>query len=265
MSESPILENLAVTHGEVCDRGKEREENQDSVCHSRLAIGELFLVADGIGGYRGGAVASKMVVEGFVGYLASLPSDYPPEQAIREAAFQANASIYAAASAPDAAYRQMGSTVVLALLVRNGSGVNAWIGHIGDSRAYLAREGRLNHLTKDHSAVQSLLDCNLITPEQAANHPDASVLTRSLGHRPEVEIDISIVPLQPGDRLMLCSDGLWGYSPEPQIEAIVVDPSLSAEAAAQALLSLALAAGGHDNIGIELAHLNPPSTFPASS
>ena len=242
-----------------------------------MPLGELMIVADGIGGYQGGAVASRLVVEGFCSYLAGLPADYPPDRAIEEASATANAEVYATAKAPDSPYHRMGSTVVLALLrqtpesqggAESETEVHAWIGHIGDSRAYLMREGRLSRITTDHSAVQSLLNRNLITPEEARHHPDASVLTRSLGHQAEVEIDIEKVELTSGDTLLLCSDGLWGYVEEQQIASVlasvVADPALTAQAASQALLDLALDVGGQDNIGIELARLSllSPTTAP---
>jgi serine/threonine protein phosphatase PrpC len=268
----------AIIVAEACDRGKEREENQDSVRHAMLPMGELLLVADGVGGYSGGATASRMVVDCFLDYLGSLPADYPADQAIREASAHANSSIGAAANAPGSPYSRMGSTVVLALLNRALSSqdsvgpepgeIRAWIGHVGDSRAYLMREGRLTRITNDHSAVQSLLNRNLITPEEAQNHPDASVLTRSLGHRSEVEIDIERVTLEVGDSLLLCSDGLWGYVPEREIEHVMASPSLSEPAIASALVDLALAAGGHDNIGLEMARVSlqpvPAEAAPAT-
>jgi protein phosphatase len=104
--------------------------------------------------------------------------------------------------------------------------------------------------------VQSLLSRKLITPEEAEHHPDIPVLTRSLGRLPEVEIDIEQHPLAVGDTLLLCSDGLWGFVPEQEIEKAAAGPTL--EAAAHNLLELALAAGGHDNIAIEMARLIPP-------
>jgi serine/threonine protein phosphatase PrpC len=256
MNDIRSLEVPVMSFAEVCDRGKEREENQDSVRHVRLALGELLLVADGIGGYVGGATASRMVIEGFTESMAANSADDSPEQAIREAAAHTNRNIYEAANAPDSIYRRMGSTVVLALLIQKETGTSAWIGHIGDSRAYLIRDGRMSRVTNDHSAVQALLDSHVITPEQASTHPDASVLTRSLGHRPEVEIEISIVSMIPGDTLLLCSDGLWGYVPELQIESIAVNSNGSLEEVAQGLFELAMAAGGHDNIGVEMVRLN---------
>jgi protein phosphatase len=263
MSESPVPGQPVVTFAEVCDRGKVREENQDSVRNGRVALGQFLLVADGIGGYKGGAVASRMVVECFQQVLSGLPQDYAPDQAIRDACAHANATVVAQAALPDSPYKRMGSTVVMALIVQDANGIRAWIGHVGDSRAYLLRDGRLSRITNDHSAVQALLNRNLITPEEAQNHPDASVLTRSLGHHPEVEIDIEMVPLAVGDSLLLCSDGLWGFVPEAEIERAVADPGLTLEAAAQALLDLALNAGGHDNIGIELARVTLPPVVEA--
>jgi protein phosphatase len=259
MNEGRSLEVPVMSFAEICDRGIEREENQDSVCHLRLALGELLLVADGIGGYRGGATASRMVIAGFTESMAARPADASPEEAIRDAAAHANRNIYEAANAADSPYRRMGSTVVLALLVQKETGTSAWIGHIGDSRAYLIRDGRMSRVTRDHSAVQALLDSHMITPDQAATHPDASVLTRSLGHQPRVEVEISVVPLTPGDSLLLCSDGLWGYVPELQIESTVVNSSGSPQEIAHGLFELAMAAGGHDNIGIEMVRLNRPA------
>jgi len=256
MSEVSTRGALTVSFGEVCDRGKVREENQDNVRNASIPLGELFIVADGIGGYQGGATASRMVVDGFHGQLAIKAAGYPPEQALQEACTYANTSIHNAANSGDSTTQRMGSTVVLALLQLNGNGGPvaspvAWIGHVGDSRAYLIRNGRMQKVTNDHSAVQALLNRNLITEEEARNHPDASVLTRSLGHRPEVEIEIDRVPLQSGDALLLCSDGLWGYVGDADIAAVATDASLSVKTIADTLLSQALAAGGLDNIGIE--------------
>jgi protein phosphatase len=275
MSEFPPRGPLSVSYGEACDRGKVREENQDSIRSAAIPLGDLFIVADGIGGYQGGATASRMVAEGFLAQLATRPANYPPDHALAEACTYTNASIHAAANTGDPAFQRMGSTVVLALVQPGGAaggnsgevasfGPNAWIGHVGDSRAYLIRGGQMSKITNDHSAVQALINRNLITEEEARNHPDASVLTRSLGHRPEVEIEIDRVPLEAGDSLLLCSDGLWGYVADADIAAVATDPNLSVEKIAQYLLDLALSAGGHDNIGIEFIRIdgNSPALMP---
>jgi protein phosphatase len=260
MNGISVPEEPAILFAEECDPGILLQENQDSVLHVRVPMGDLLIVADGIGGYVGRATSSQMVVKHFCQHLAGLPADYPADQAIREAAALTNAKILAAPREPGTANVRMGSTVVAALLQQDAEGPHAWIGHIGDSRAYLLRVGRLHRLTTDHSAVQSLLSRKLITPEEAEHHPDIPVLTRSLGRLPEVEIDIERHPLAIGDTLLLCSDGLWGFVPEQEIEKTAAGPTL--EAAAHNLLELALSAGGHDNIAIEMARLILPPPPP---
>jgi protein phosphatase len=257
MIETPS--HSVLTYAEVCDRGKKREENQDHVRHVTTALGELVIVADGIGGYRGGAVASRMVVDSFETWFASLPAATPPAQAIADAAAHANANVMEAAAHGDAANARMGSTVVMALITRGDEGTQAWLGHIGDSRAYLCRAGQLSRLTRDHSAVQALIDQGAIRPEDAGSHPDRSVLLRSVGHTEQCEIEMSVVTLQEGDSLMLCSDGLWGFVAESSIESVLANQGIEVDAAAAALLNLALDAGGLDNIGIELVRINPPA------
>jgi protein phosphatase len=269
MSEVSPQGPITVSSDSVCDRGLVREENQDNVRTASLPLGELFIVADGIGGYQGGATASQMVVDGFHSQLAIKPASYSPDDALKEACAYTNHSIHTAASSGDPAKQRMGSTVVLALIQTSGpSGPMAWIGHVGDSRAYLIRNNQLQKITSDHSAVQALLSRNLITEEEARNHPDSSVLTRSLGHRTEVELEIDHEPLLPGDALLLCSDGLWGYVDEALIAGVVTDPSLSIKTVTDALLRLALDAGGQDNIGIQYIRLsggNPSITAPLAA
>ena len=271
MSEVSPRTSLTATGIEVCNRGLVREENQDNVRTASLPIGELFIVADGIGGYQGGAIASQMVVDGFHSQLAIKPPNYPAQDALQEACTYTNSSIHQKAMSGDPATQRMGSTVVMALIQTGGSVPMAWVGHVGDSRAYLIRGGRMSKITSDHSAVQALLSRNLITEEEARNHPDSSVLTRSLGHRPEVEIEVDAVPLQAGDALLLCSDGLWGYVAEGDIESVVKNPSLAMDTVGELLLRLALDAGGHDNIGIQYIRISGsapttsaplPATFP---
>jgi serine/threonine protein phosphatase PrpC len=258
MSAASAPEAVGICFAGQCDRGKVREENQDSIASCTTPLGELLVVADGIGGFEGGGVASRLAVEALCAGLADMPTFFPPAIAIQEAASRANAEIAAAAAEPDSPNSRMGTTVVLALLHPDPdqpSAVQAWIGHVGDSRAYVVHDSRLSRITRDHTAVQLLLEHNLIAPEEAHNHPDASVLTRTLGREPNVEIELNSVALQPGDSLLLCSDGLWGYVPEPEIERVLADPALSAEAASRALLDLALDAGGHDNVSVQIARL----------
>ncbi|MFY9854018.1 MAG: protein phosphatase 2C domain-containing protein [Terracidiphilus sp.] len=258
MSEQPGTKQPSILFAEECDRGTLREENQDSVLHVRIAMGDLMIVAGGVGGYPGGATASRMAVEHFYAHLAALPREFPVGNAIRAAAARANEKIFAAAKAAGAPNQGMGSTVVLAVVQEGVDETHAWIGHIGDSRAYLVRAGRLHRLTTDHSAAQDLLSRNIISKEEVQRHPDASVLTRSLGLQPEAEIDVEQHPLAVGDTLLLCSDGLWGFVPEREIQKVVETPGYTLETVAHTLLEQALAAGGHDNIGIEVARLISP-------
>ncbi len=263
MSDLPVHGKPVILFAEECDRGTLREENQDSALHIHIALGDLLIVADGIGESMGGATASRMAVEYFYAHLAALPQDYPADNALREAAARANASIAVAARAPGSPHPRMGSTVVAALLQPEGDITHAWIGHIGNSRAYLMRASRLHRLTTDHSAVQTLLNRNLITPEEAKDHPDASVLTRCLGHQLDVEMEIEQLPLAVGDTLLLCSHGLWGFVPELDIQTAAASPTV--EAVAHNLLELALTTGGHNNIGIEVARLILPPEIPPRS
>jgi serine/threonine protein phosphatase PrpC len=263
MSVLSVPDAVAITFAGQCDRGRVREENQDSILQRSTPLGDLMVVADGIGGYAGGGVASFMAVETISASMSGMPAFFPAEIAIEEAVCHANAAIAASASEPGSPNNRMGSTVVVALLRtesdRAQAPVSALIGHVGDSRAYLLHHGRLTQITRDHSAVQELIDTERITPEEASDHPDASMLTRCLGHAPNVQVDLREVPLEVGDSLLLCSDGLWGYVSEQEIELVVADQALDAEAASRALLDLALAAGGHDNVGIQLARVGVPA------
>ena len=176
-----------------------------------------------------------MAVQLIHSHLAALPSDYPADKAIREAVEEANRKITPVDKDHEVPQLRVGTAVIVALVRQEAEGPLAWIGHIGDCRGYLIRAGRLNRITHDHTAVQSLLNQNLITPQEAYRHPDAGVLTRSLGVQPEVEIEIEKHPLAVGDTLLLCSDGLWDAIPEKEIERSASD--LTVESSAHKLLS----------------------------
>ncbi len=197
-------------------------------------------------------------------YLSALPSDYPGDKAIREAIERANAKITPVEKEPDAPQRvRSGTAAIVALVQQDAEGTHAWIGHVGDCRAYLLRAGRLTRLTQDQTAAESLLSRGLIAPEEVFHHPDASVLTRSLGAQPEVEIDLEKHQLAVGDTLLLCSDGLWRSVPEIEIQRMADGPSV--EVSALNLLHLALELGGRDNISIEMARLIETRILPRKS
>jgi protein phosphatase len=259
MSSPAIHGQPVILFAEECEHAATSEESTVSVLNIRLAMADMMLVADGSNPNTGGAAASRMAVEHFYAHLSALPPDFPADNAIRAAAAHANASILAAASEPGSLLKGARVSVVVALLQQEGDITHAWIGHIGDSRAYLLRAGRLHRLTADHTAVQKLLDRNLLTPQEALHHPEAAVLRRSLGQQLAVEIEIEQVPLAVGDTLLLCSSGLWRSVPELEIQAAA--DSATADSAARNLLSLALTAGGRNGIGIEVARMiQPPAT-----
>jgi serine/threonine protein phosphatase PrpC len=241
----PEASPLLVSVGVHCNVGKERQENQDRITRSRTPFGDLFIVADGIGGSRGGSEAAQSVVDGFTVFLKS-----HGELAINDALQQAGQAIQQQLrlkSAADASLAGMGSTVVLCVV----KGDRVTYAHAGDSRAYLLRSRQLQQLTSDHSMMERFVAQGVLTPEQAREHPDASVLTRAIGTSSDGSLDIGEMQLQPGDALLLCSDGLWGYVRHQEMELIAAAESLSAPAVADALLNLALEGGGGDNISIQ--------------
>jgi protein phosphatase len=258
MSSLAIHTQPVIYFAEECEPPAHSEENQVSVLHVGLALGELLLIADGAAGNHESAVAAHMVVEYFYSHLSDLPSSYPVEKAIREAAEYANANLLTA-STPDSTSPEFCTSLVLALLRQEGDITRSWIGHIGDSRAYLVRAGRLHQLTTDHTVVQDMLDHEMLTPFEALHHPKAKELSRSLGQRKAVEIEIEQVPLAVGDTLLLCSDSLWRNVAEQEIQAAADGETI--DFSAQRLLALALATGGAESVGIEMARITlPPET-----
>jgi serine/threonine protein phosphatase PrpC len=241
-------EALRLEVGATSHQGLVRTENQDRMGRVLSAFGEVIIVADGMGGHRGGATAAAMVVEGFTTHLQNLPPMTPVADAIQHAAHLTNADIHRKATDGDPDTAQMGATVVLTLVIGN----QLIVGHAGDSRAYLYRAGQFTRLTRDHSFVQRMVDRNLLTEEQARDHPNANVVTRAFGQKPDIEFEVSApLILQPGDRIMLCSDGLCGYVEDAAIEQAMSQP-VSAQQITDALIELALAVGGEDNVTVQV-------------
>ncbi len=232
------------------DPGRVRENNEDAAggfAPADPAVleerGALFVVADGMGGHAAGEVASNYAVNKILHAYYSLPWE-GAEQTLSAAVQEANAEINAEGEqTPER--RGMGSTVVAAAILDG----RAVVANVGDSRAYLLHEGRLEPITRDHSWVAEHLADGMLTPEQAADHPNRNILTRNLGLRPLVEPDVRSWEFADGDRLLLCTDGLWGTVPEEQIAALLQQRT-TAERATAALIAAANAAGGHDNIGV---------------
>lgn len=234
--------------GHRTDVGRRRERNEDCLGIYRPERedeidrrGTLLIVADGMGGYAAGEVASRTAVETVVNsYYGDLAGDV--DDSLTRAIQVANEAVLEEASR-SAERAGMGSTIAVAA-IREGE---LAVANAGDSRVYLIRNGEIQQISRDHSWVAELVAVGKITPEEAKRHPMRNVVTRSLGGRPGVEVEVyPRTPLQPGDIVLLCSDGLWGMVSSEQIQRIV--QSHSAQAAADALVAAANDAGGHDNI-----------------
>ena len=218
------------------DVGRVRGGNEDSLLIDE-ALG-VFAVADGMGGHRGGEVASSTAVEAV---RVSLAKGEPIDRAIRSA----NAAIRERASG-DPEVTGMGTTFTAVVTLDDA---NLLIGHVGDSRAYVLRAGELRKLTQDHSLVEDLVREGRITADQAEVHPQRSIITRALGIEPDVEVDLYTVPVGNRDRILICSDGLTDMVSERDVARIAGDTA-SPESAANALIAAANNAGGNDNITV---------------
>lgn len=230
----------------LTDSGRIRPDNEDS-----LFVREpVFVVADGMGGARAGEVASQVAVEAFE---EGLPRAGTAEERLTEVVQEANRRIHALSRAQEE--RQgMGTTLTAAMLEDS----TIAIAHVGDSRAYLFRQGELHRLTQDHSLVAELVRRGKLTEEQAEEHPQRSIITRALGIEPSVEVDTWSYPARDGDVLLLCSDGLTSMLSEEQIVSVLGShPDLSSMA--RALVRSANEAGGRDNITVILTRLEESS------
>jgi protein phosphatase len=224
------------------DTGRQRRANEDS----HLARAPLFVVADGMGGAQAGEVASRIAIESF---QAGLGDAAAPEPALAELTQQANARIHEL-SHSHAEQAGMGTTLTAVYVgTREVS-----IAHVGDSRAYRLRDGVLERLTEDHSLVDELLRQGRLTPQEALEHPQRSVITRALGPEGVVEVDTHSYSARGGDVYLLCSDGLTTMLPEERLaELLLAYPSL--HDAGEALIAAANEAGGRDNITVVLLRL----------
>jgi serine/threonine protein phosphatase PrpC len=229
-------------HAERSDTGRQRRANEDAY----LARPPLFAVADGMGGAQAGEVASRIAVESFDDRL---PAVGTPEQRLTAAARAANEAIHRL-SVADRERAGMGTTLTA---VHVGAD-EVVVAHVGDSRAYRLRDGRLEPLTRDHSLVQALIDEGRLSAQEAANHPQRSIITRALGPEPDVEVEIHTYPARPGDVFLLCSDGLTSMLDEETIERVLLQSGRLAEAGDR-LVAAANAAGGRDNITVVLFRL----------
>jgi protein phosphatase len=229
---------------ELTDTGRQREANEDSY----FSRAPLFAVADGMGGAQAGEVASRMAVEAFE---RADESGASPEELLRRTAQEANREIFDLAQG-DSSRSGMGTTLTAALL--HGDEIS--FGHVGDSRAYVFREGKLKQITNDHSLVEELRRQGKLTRDQAAEHPQRSVITRALGPEPNVDVDTMTFSARPGDVFLLCSDGLTTMLEDEDVAAILARES-DLHKAARRLVRAANERGGRDNITVVLFRLEP--------
>ena len=237
---------LVIRYAIKSDTGLEREGNQDAA----YAGPRLLVVADGLGGHAAGEVASAAAVD----TLKSLDTDVPAGEllnVLRRAVQRANATLHGMVEA-DPSLRGMGTTLTGLLW----SGSQLGIVHIGDSRAYLLRDGELIQITHDHTLVQFLIDDGRITPAQATSHPQRSMLLRALDGG-SAEPDLQLRDARPGDRYLLCSDGLYEVVSVDAITRVLSDVAEPDEGVG-ALIELANRAGGPDNITCIVADVLPP-------
>ena len=225
--------------GSRTDIGCLRDHNEDSL----VVTPPLFAVAGGMGGHAAGEVASEIAVR----VLSELAPEHPDVEALGRAIEEANRAVIQAAR--EGRGRQgMGTTMTAAML----EGERLVIAQVGDSRAYLLHQGKLQQLTRDHSLMADMIEAGQLTPEEARTHPQRSVITRALGSDAHLHPDIYEINVETGDRLLICSDGLSGMIFDDQIENTlrrVQDP----QRCASQLVNEAIAAGGHDNVTVIVA------------
>ena len=232
--------------GGATDKGPARAENQDAFWipdqSTPTELGALYLVADGVGGQQDGALAAKLAIETVSQSFyelrrrgAAIP------ESLKESLERANQQIIGEAEKREV--RKMGATFVAAVLAGNELDV----AHVGDARAYLIRQGELRQLTRDDTWVQRQVDAGLITEEEAVRHEFRNVVTQVLGNKPEINVNLSrALALQPGDAILLCSDGLYGALPDSRLISLTSENE--PERAAKLLVEAAIAAEATDNI-----------------
>ena len=230
----------------ITDVGLVRKQNQDNY-HIELLAEDMALgiVCDGMGGAKAGNVASQLAVETFLDTANAQPPEQwrnEPEALLHFAAEQANGAVHFRASV-DADCRGMGTTMVVALAIGN----QAYILNIGDSRCYLVRPEGISRVTRDHSVVEDLVARGQITPEQARQHPQKNLITRALGAESQLRADLFRQSVEPGDALLLCSDGLSNVVSDQELLYEVLHGG-PAEDCCRRLLDIALSRGAPDNV-----------------
>ena len=241
-----------IDHAGLSEQGHVRFRNEDFITHQApddtpqgIQKGFLCVVADGVGGSGAGDVASREAAEALTrSYYAGSKR---PERALRDAISHANLHVYDL-GLKAGSFRMETTIAVVAI-----AGSRAYIAHVGDSRVYRIRSGRIEPMTRDHSEVAELVRMQILTPENARHHPRRHVITRSVGNQPIVQSSMRVEPLEPGDTFVLCTDGLWEPLEEAEIAQIVHAHPLPE--ACQRLVTLALARQSTDNLSVQIVRV----------
>lgn len=230
--------------------GQVRPLNEDALGADPEA--GLFILADGLGGYNAGEIASTMTVSALLAGLGAQLAEshaenrpFDPMRVLSETLVEMNAAIFRAAL-NSSAFEGMATTVVIAWLL----GGRLWVAHTGDSRLYRYRAGTLEQITRDHSFSQELLDAGMVTPEEARLLPAKNLVTRALGASPDVEPEVHDYDVQNGDVLLLCSDGLTEMVSHYEISGLLAACGTDVREAARRLVDMANEAGGRDNVSV---------------
>jgi protein phosphatase len=239
---------MKVAAAGLSDVGRRRETNEDELFLDSSGAYGVFAVADGMGGHAAGEVASRLAIETLIEGMrpgdgrAAPPGAAEASRLLVQAVEEANRRICESIVEREER-RGMGTTMVAAVVL----GDRAVIAHVGDSRAYLLRAGAIRRLTTDHSWVSEQVRMGLMTDDAAQRHPMRNIVTRALGSRSDVAVDLVEEPLEAGDTLLLCSDGLNSMLTDDEIGAVLVRHGTDPDAACRALVAAANERGGDDN------------------
>lgn len=256
MAEQPadkLTSPLTLRWAAVTDIGKVRQENQDAyVVEPEL---QLFMVSDGMGGHRGGAIASEIIAEDLPPMIETKldqlksHSSRAVRSLLKKAVAEQSRQLRMEGTS-ESGYKEMGATIAVALIV----GERVYIANLGDSRAYRFRRGKLRQLSKDHSVISELLEDGQIRPDEVEHHVARGQITRYVGMEEKARPYVRSFPLKGGDRLLLCTDGLTDLVNDSRIAAIL-DEKSDCQAACEALVEAANAAGGADNVTVVVTDL----------
>ncbi len=251
MSDTTIRRPIRWSSAQDTNVGMVREINEDSIIS--LPEQQLWAVADGMGGYEAGNVASNMIVK-TLEHVTSNSSLNEAVNTVEDALIDVNHRILEYADIMLNG-RTLGSTVV-SLLIKGHVGVCLWA---GDSRLYRFRNNELTQLSRDHSQVEELVQQGFLTPEEAETHPDSNVITRAIGASPDIYIDINVFSVQLGDTFLLCSDGLYNMVQKDSIANILATHTLNDSV--DALIQASLDNGANDNVSVILVKGEPDASF----